>query len=209
MNSYFKEERKLKKIVAFILCAVMVLSINLNTFAAEKSELKELQERVSKNVTTTYTETSKPDEVYCLNIEWNGLSAEYTTGGMTWNPDNLQYEGEEKEGSWESGIYVILTNKSNMDIQADVTFAPKYEGIVMDWSDYYEMDMGAAIVQEEENVAVVYMVNMTNENYESKESAPTITLKGTLSGNLTTAIQGEDIDTTNAFDIGTVTVQIY
>lgn len=183
MSNYFKEEKILKKITSFVLCLILVLSMNLTVFAETLSETQVVKQQPVSLEVVEGTKT----ETICLTIEWTNLNAKYTEGDMRWNPETLKYEPdpEGEAAGWTAQPEIKLKNSSNVDLYVlvDYYFTDAYreKGITFNWTE--GNDSLGVQVEDLSSFAGVNMAAVTNPDY-GLEEASKITLIGKLDGAL-------------------------
>lgn len=172
----------MKKILALVLAAMLVMSMGITAFAAEGLVNGGTD---SAEVKGTYKGTAA-STVYSVDISWAGL--EFTYNGAyegEWNPDTHSYDGATEAGWAEGEGTITVTNHSNTDITAVPTYKASagYESASMTFStESLEVATADNGVDGEAGTAVTGTI--------------TVTPAGTLPENTTNAV------------IGTITITI-
>lgn len=206
----------MKKIISTILCMTVIFSMNMSAFAITVDKIEIGQ--TNQDVVATYEESeNEPETVKHVSVEWSGLEVTYVEGDKVWNSEELKYEYE--EGTWEGSPQVKITNKSNESVYALVSYySANYSDITMVWNT--ESSHGVSVADggtganENFNEAEINMMSISYDNSIFPENdgvtAPYITLKGELSGDLTSAIEnyektsGNTVNRTTPITIGQV-----
>ena len=112
----------MKKIISLILALVLVLSMSATAFAYD---IDENTNTATNDVTASYQPGTGGGTVIAVDIAWNGL--EFTYNGEShpeWNPEELEYEGEEVAAGWAtSNGSITITNHSNSFLVATFSYS--------------------------------------------------------------------------------------
>lgn len=112
----------MKKIFALILTLVMVFSMAaIPAFAAT---IETATGSDSHEVKATYNAGSSGTTIYSVTIAWDEMNFTYNDGA--WDPETHKYNA-----NWSAGNTITVTNHSNTDINAELTYTPagNYTGI--------------------------------------------------------------------------------
>lgn len=169
----------MKKLIERILTFVMILSLNVATFAATVGTGD--QEIAVKG---KYQDKTTVPVVYSVDVSWGIMQFNCTKSGTkTWNPANHSYTDNTSVRWTANGNRVTVTNHSNAEVTASFTFKPlnKYNTVVGSFDIVSDkLDAGAV------------------GNYNSADKVvTTLTLDGSLAKTVT-----------NYTEIGTITVRI-
>lgn len=146
----------------------------------------------------TYTAGQASTSVISVDIAWDDMSFTYTGASQgTWLPDEHRYNGAQA-GSWsENKPGITLTNHSNVDIKADISFAPN-NGVTTTGT-FYKSENAAtvnptyqALTADKQSIALATAVGT------DKNNAPKGTFYFGISGD---AIDGDK-------ELGTIIVMI-
>ena len=113
----------MKKLVAVILTAAMILTLTATAFATAAD--KKVGEDTNINVTANYTGIVDEAAVYSVDVTWTSTVYTYTaTQTKDWNPATHTYDTV-VEGAWGdvTSTDVTVVNHSNKPVTAQVTFA--------------------------------------------------------------------------------------
>lgn len=110
----------MKKICTIFLVIIMVLMITPTVFAA--TTVGENGGSTGINVAGVYESTGTVATKVSVDIAWTDMLFTYTEGSQgTWDPSTHTYVGA-KSGSWSDDATITVTNHSNTDITATLSF---------------------------------------------------------------------------------------
>lgn len=117
----------MKKLIAMILCVLLVVSMSVTAFADEVTNTVEGDKTgtVKVQVTDEDGEDFNGDPTYFVEIVWAGLTFDLVVA----DPDeNVQWTGTQYKitgGYWDTSVAhnVTVTNKSNAVVYVDANFA--------------------------------------------------------------------------------------
>lgn len=198
----------MKKIIALIMCTVMMLSVNLNVFAA--ADTKEMVTKGTEEIplSVEYKESTTTESI-SLNITWSDMKIKYNESVKEWNSETLKYDVVE-EGGWKSYPTLTLENRSNVDLDITVTTAISSEyaekGIGLSWQENDCQDvLTDSTVPSAEMKFKMYSVTSpekTNPNAASK-----IEFLAEFSGDMEAAL-GDTVENLDNISIGTIEITI-
>lgn len=178
----------MKKMISIVLSLVLMLSMSVTAFAA--SEINETGS-YDKDLTVTATVSTTDNEapVYSVNIEWKEDDLKFTYNQHTekkWNADNhdYTYDTTSKSGWDHTTATVTITNHSNKDIKAAVTYTSA--------GDY---GITGVITTNKETNVIKSGVGLTKENAD--KLVATLTISGTPNESVS-----------NSTKIGTINIKI-
>lgn len=183
------------KIFTGLLTLAMVMATSVTVFAATApgsttANTDGFSETI--NVQAKYADVMTTPDVISVDVSWGAMQFTYSEGGTkTWNADSHTYTENSKAGWAESGNTVKLTNHSNVDVKATLSFDAKteYNGI----TGTFKYDNGKSA----EGGAITL-----NAGVENKPGAADYV-------NATLKLGGELPDNVSSFtNVGTVTVTI-
>lgn len=117
----------MKKTISILLALVLVLALSATAFAANSIEpnVSGTGKATTGDVTASYTDgtTGEVAKAYYVTVSWDvDSSLAYTAGNttLTWNAEEMKYEGTTGDGMWSGAatVKVTVTNKSNAAITA-------------------------------------------------------------------------------------------
>ena len=110
----------MKKICTIFLVIIMVLMMTPTVFAA--TTVGENGGSTGINVAGVYESTGTVATKVSVDIAWTDMLFTYTEGSQgTWDPSTHTYVGA-KGGSWSDDATITVTNHSNTDITATLSF---------------------------------------------------------------------------------------
>ena len=190
------------------MCTVMMLSVNLNVFAA--ADTKEMVTKGTEEIplSVEYKESTTTESI-SLNITWSDMKIKYNESVKEWNSETLKYDVVE-EGGWKSYPTLTLENRSNVDLDITVTTAISSEyaekGIGLSWQENDCQDvLTDSTVPSAEMKFKMYSVTSpekTNPNAASK-----IEFLAEFSGDMEAAL-GDTVENLDNISIGTIEITI-
>ena len=108
----------MKRLLSILLVSVLVFSATATVYAAENSGGSS-----TINVAGEYSVAST-GEVVSVDVGWEEMSFKYTEGEKQWDPGTHSYIGGENGGWSENKPGITMTNHSNVDVVAELSFAP-------------------------------------------------------------------------------------
>ena len=108
----------MKRLLSILLVSVLVFSATATVYAAENSGGSS-----TINVAGEYFSAST-GEVVSVDVGWEEMSFKYTEGGKQWDPGTHSYIGGENGGWSDNKPGITMTNHSNVDVVAELSFAP-------------------------------------------------------------------------------------
>ena len=125
----------MKKLFALILSLVMMTALAVPAFAAESPVKAKVMGDAAEIAVTGIYKLVDGSTVYDVDIAWTSMEFTYTQVN-TWVPATEEAEGYYKptgEGQWaptaDGGGKVTVTNNSNADVAATLTFTTDVDGI--------------------------------------------------------------------------------
>ena len=115
----------MKKIIAATLALTLSMSMGNLVYAVEDK---------SANIKATYQAGKEnTDTVYSVDVKWGNLEYTYSSGvTKSWDPTTLKYKETSGTSSWtcqQGADQITVTNNSNADITASLTYAGKDSNI--------------------------------------------------------------------------------
>lgn len=107
----------MKRLLSILLVSVLVFSATATVYAAENSGSSTI------NVAGEYSVAST-GEVVSVDVGWEEMSFKYTEGEKQWDPGTHSYIGGENGGWSDNKPGITMTNHSNVDVVAELSFAP-------------------------------------------------------------------------------------
>lgn len=179
----------LKRFFATVLSFILILS-PLTLSANAKTEAN--GER-SHDVLASY-EDSQPSEIVTVDLSWGSFEFVYHAKKLgTWNPESHQYIGGEP-AKWtcvDGANVLVITNHSNVAVQANVSYCAN--------SDFN------SITGSFDNDTIGISAATQGTSYDS---APSATVKLTLSGDLDITDKSYHDEDKKQYMIGSVMVDI-
>ena len=122
----------MKKILTTLaLVLALALCMSVSVFAAETTLDDEGDVEITVN--GVYNPGSAAGEVISVDVAWGSMSFTYTDADEgEWDPEKHEYKGT-NDAAWtcdEGANTITVTNHSNTDVEAQLTFAPAVDGIV-------------------------------------------------------------------------------
>lgn len=136
----------MKKFAVLLLTLALFCALAIPSFAATTIGKNESS---SANVKGTYVAGGTAAIVYSVDIKWGCMEFTYTTASQgTWNPQTHQYDGATTAGwSYADGANEVeVTNHSNTDVTAILTYTPNTEYGIDGEFDKSQLDLEAATV---------------------------------------------------------------
>ena len=174
----------MKQIFTLALTFLLIFSLVTVTAFAADATINAENGTATTPVTASYSAGAGGGTVYSVDITWGSMAFTYRDGsGRTWDPTTHTYSSGGAGGWSNSGNTVTVTNHSNAQVTANLTYTPEagYDGISGSF-DKSTMTLATAEGKTFENA--------------SKDTAALI-----LSGALASTVSGST-------QIGTVTVTI-
>lgn len=175
----------MKKILTFLLAALILMSLSVTAFAAELPD-NATDDNKSKDITANYVAGTSAGAVYLVDIAWGSLEFTYTSASEgAWNPETHTYDGA-SAASWtcEAGANEVkVTNHSNAAVVVSIANSNVTEGITLTWDD-----------------ASLELATADNGENGAAGTPTTATAKLTVSGDLA--------ETTEKVTIGAVTLTL-
>ena len=110
----------MKKICTLFLAIAMIVSMTLPVFA--ETTVGENNGTAGIDVAGVYESTGTVATKVSVDVAWTDMIFTYTEGSQgTWNPATHTYVGA-KGGSWSDDAAITVTNHSNTDINATLSF---------------------------------------------------------------------------------------
>ena len=107
----------MKRLLSILLVSVLVFSATATVYAAGNSGNSTI------NVAGEYFSAST-GEVVSVDVGWEEMSFKYTEGGKQWDPGTHSYIGGENGGWSDNKPGITMTNHSNVDVVAELSFTP-------------------------------------------------------------------------------------
>ncbi|MGO5113044.1 leucine-rich repeat protein [Oscillospiraceae bacterium LCP25S3_E10] len=107
----------MKRLLYILLVALMVFSFTATVYAAGNSGSSTI------NVAGEYSVAST-GEVVSVDVGWEEMSFKYTEGEKQWDPGTHSYIGGENGGWSDNKPGITMTNHSNVDVVAELSFTP-------------------------------------------------------------------------------------
>lgn len=216
----------MKKIMTVLLCVTMIMSLNLTVFAETvgTDDFENNLYTTQKSVSVEYQESSEPETVYHIEIDWNDFVYTYSEAEKEWDSEELEYV-ETSEAGWSGEPTIKITNRSNKMIFFNMDYAP-LDTLALNSSINMECSVAekyAADFSEENGVYSSGLTYTDSENIESEYwfnetlqpgIAPYIIVKWTITGDLESAIKnyettnGTIVDTTEQIPLGRVSIHL-
>lgn len=174
----------MKQIFTLALTFLLVFTLVTVTAFAADTTINAENGTATKAVKASYHSGTGGGTVYSVDITWGSMAFTYSEGSSpTWNPATHTYSSGGAGGWSNSGNTITVTNHSNAQVTANLTYTPEagYDGISGSF-DKTEMDLATAV-----DTPVT--------------SAPTDTAALTLSGTLASTL-------TDPTTVGTIRVTI-
>lgn len=116
----------MKKLIAMILCVLLIISMSVTAFAEEVTNTVEGDKTgtVKVQVTDENGDDFNGEATYFVEIAWTGLTFELKVAdpvnNITWDGSKYTITG----GAWDTAAHnVKVTNKSNAEVYVDANFA--------------------------------------------------------------------------------------
>ena len=187
----------MKKLMFLPLVAGLMVALSLAVVATEDC-VRSLPSETTIPVTGIYSDGTKYDVVYSVDISWGNMEFTYSnTPKKTWNPATHTYDAVEGNDGWScapatettlAGNQIKITNHSNADVNCTANFTPVENVGSID-------NFGASFSEANFTLHSAEGVQISDSELISKELTKTISL--TLSGSLPEGFNGE---------VGTVTL---
>ena len=174
----------MKQIFTLALTFLLIFSLVTVTAFAADTTINAENGTATKAVKASYRSGAGGGTVYSVDITWGNMEFTYSEGsGPTWNPATHAYSSGGAGGWSHSGNTVTVTNHSNAQVTAELTYASEGEyGSITGSFDNANMTIDTAVGTE-------------------FSAAPTKTAALTLTGTLNSTV-------TSSTKIGTITVTI-
>lgn len=175
----------MKKIIAFALSVVLMLSTQLSVFAYSEQTISKTQITSEQPVSVEFVE-GEEEKTYHVTVLWlDNLDYTYTSKGKEWDSQNLQYKENEEAGTWTGVKNITIYNRSNTEVQV--------------WAEYdsdYDISMGMnkeavgdnVTFESEANLAIIDLPSAAFDGVD-ESTLPFAKFSCTLSGNLDTVIK--------------------
>lgn len=108
----------MKRLLSILLVSVLVFSVTATVYAAENSGGNS-----TINVAGEYSVAST-GEVVSVDVGWEEMSFKYTEGEKQWDHGTHSYIGGENGGWSDNKPGITMTNHSNVDVVAELSFTP-------------------------------------------------------------------------------------
>lgn len=113
----------MKKGVSLILASAVVLAMGTTVFAAEGNATIGQGDQTI-DVEAKYESSATTPTVYSVDVSWGAMQFTYSASGtMEWNAEDHTYTDNTQAGWNADGNTVTVTNHSNAQISASLTFA--------------------------------------------------------------------------------------
>lgn len=122
----------MKQIFTLALTFLLIFSLVTVTAFAADATINAENGTATTPVTASYSAGAGGGTVYSVDITWGSMAFTYSGGsGSTWNPANHTYSSGGAGGWSHSGNTVTVTNHSNAQVTAKLTYTSEtgYEGI--------------------------------------------------------------------------------
>ena len=190
----------MKKLMFLPLAAGLMVALSLAVAATEDC-VRSLHSETTIPVTGIYSDGTKYDIVYSVDISWGNMEFTYSnTPKKTWNPATHTYDAVEENDGWScapatettlAGNQIKITNHSNADVNCTANFTPVENVGSID-------NFGASFSEANFTLRSAEGVQISDSELISKELTKTISL--TLSGSLPEGFNGEVGAVTLSFD---------
>lgn len=107
----------MKRLLSILLVSLMVFSVTATVYAAGNSGSSTI------NVAGEYS-TASTGEVVSVDVGWEEMSFKYTESEKQWDPGTHSYIGGENGGWSDNKPGITMTNHSNVDVVAELSFTP-------------------------------------------------------------------------------------
>ena len=108
----------MKRLLSILLVTLMVFSVTTTVYAAENSGGNS-----TINVAGEYSSAST-GEVVSVDVGWEEMSFKYSEGEKQWDPGTHSYIGGENGGWSDNKPGITMTNHSNVNVVAELSFTP-------------------------------------------------------------------------------------
>lgn len=160
----------MKKICTIFLVIIMVLMMTPTVFAA--TTVGENGGSTGINVAGVYESTGTVATKVSVDIAWTDMLFTYTEGSQgTWDPSTHTYVGA-KGGSWSDDATITVTNHSNTDITATLSFESNEDTVT-------------GVFTETSGTEGDSILNLDSADGLTVENAPSATVNFGLSGSVT------------------------
>ena len=123
----------MKKLFALLVAFLLVCLSNAVAFAESSSaEVSTDGEKVNIDVDAVYSSAFTSSDVISVDISWGAMEFTYSeSGAKVWDPDKHAYvNADDTSSSWSAnGNSITVTNHSNVEIEAELSFAASVSGI--------------------------------------------------------------------------------
>lgn len=187
----------MKKLMFLPLAAGLMVALSLAVAATEDC-VRSLPSETTIPVTGIYSDGTKYDVVYSVDISWGNMEFTYSrTPKKTWNPATHTYDAVEENDGWScapatettlAGNQIKITNHSNANVTCNAEFTPVEKIKSVD-------NFGWSFSEANFTLHSAEGVQISDSELISKELTKTISL--ILSGSLPEGFNGE---------VGTVTL---
>lgn len=132
----------MRRIISFMLVAVLLLSLSLSSAAAETTEVGKTP------VKAVYVDAPETPQVISVEIVWGGMEFTYQGSESVWDPETHSYK-DSGAGWAKSDAHISLTNHSNVLLKASIEYTPSnaYGDIGLEFTDGYPFIGSAATVK--------------------------------------------------------------
>lgn len=114
--------RRVKKSAAVMMAAALMAAMPVTAFAGE-AVVSNVPGQTSIDVKTKYQDSSSRPTVYSVDVSWGAMEFTYVESGtQIWNPQTHEYQPQTAASWTASGNTVTLTNHSNAQVQADLSY---------------------------------------------------------------------------------------
>lgn len=191
----------MKKLMFLPLAAGLMVALSLAVAATEDC-VRSLPSETTIPVTGIYSDGTKYDVVYSVDISWGNMEFTYSnTPKKTWNPATHTYDAVEENDGWScapatettlAGNQIKITNHSNANVTCNAEFTPVEKIKSVDNFGWSFSESSEVTLHSAEGVQI------SDSELISKELTKTISL--TLSGSLPEGFNGEVGAVTLSFD---------
>lgn len=169
----------MKKLLTAVLALMLVFSVCVPAFAADNSAQINGYNSSDISAEGVIVPAGEPNIKISADITWDELLFVYKDGGKKWNPETHQEEN--LAGGWETTQKKItVTNHSNTDIVADISFESAIDGLVGAFEGDTSMKLASAVGtarDEAPNGTVLFGVSGTRVANRTAVTIGTLTVK--------------------------------